>query len=144
MSTQNVVSRWLDAFKSKDLESVEQLLAEDLVVKATNLPNPLTKPQWLGFIKTLMNAFPDIQFNWRTECVENGSADLVYQLTGTHTAKLALSGMGMKDFEPTKKSFSLPEDTYSMTLVGDKISRIDIDPKAGAGLGGILVQLGLS
>ncbi len=144
ISTQDVVNSWLDAFKSGDLDKVGSLLSDKFEFKATNLPNPITKAQWVEFIRTLQNAFPDVNFNWRSNGTNGNSVDLVYQLTGSHTQELKLSPMGMQDFAATGKSFSLPEDTYSLTIEGGKIVRIDVDPPVGAGLGGILAQLGLA
>jgi ketosteroid isomerase-like protein len=144
MNTQDVIDSWFAAFAKKDMEAVGELLADDVIFDATNLPNPLIKAQILGFYRTLHAAFPDIQFNYRAENVGDGTATLIYQLTGTHTEVLKLTAMGMKDFAPTGKSFSLPDDAYKMTIKDGKVTHVAVDPPEGAGLGGVLVQLGLA
>jgi hypothetical protein len=140
LSMSKILFEWCRAFEAGELAAVANTISDsDFLFVATNLPNPLEKAEWIGFIKILFDAAPDLSFGW----TPNGQNGMDYRIGGTHTETLCLSSLGMADFKATGRSFRLPVDTYHFTQANGKITRIDVDPPDGAGLGGILAQLEL-
>ena len=144
MSNSKMIDAWMAAFENKDMDAFATLLADDFVLHATNLPNPLNGDQLKGFLNMLHNAFSDVDFHWNVVNATDDKVEMTYQLTGTHDGVLAAAGLGMKDFEATNKSLSLPTDEYHLTVENGKVTRIDVDPPEGAGLGGVIQQLELA
>ncbi len=109
---------------------------------ATKLPDPLAEAIWGGFMRILHATMPDINVN-RTPHGDTGNT-LDHTPEVTQTGALALSPMGAQDFAPTGKAVRLPTDTYVLSITDGQITRINVDPGPGTGLGGILAQRGLA
>jgi ketosteroid isomerase-like protein len=144
MDNAEIIRTWNENFANRNADAFSDLFTEDFETVATNLPAPLMATQWIGFIKMLYAASSDLDFNWKLISDQDNEIMMSYQLTGTHDGTLAAAAVKMKDWEATGKSFSLPVDEYKLTITDGKISRIDVDPAEGAGLGGMVAQLELN
>jgi len=90
----------------------------------------------------LSDAMPDLKFNVTQVTVNGSQATVKAQWTGTQTRALSLPIPGMPTLPPTGKKVSVM-DTYIVTVVGDKVSRMMVDSPAGGGIPGALAQLGV-
>ena len=142
MSTREFAESFAEAFNAGDYDTVASYLADDFQFSGP-VPEPIDGKQWIGMSKTLKAAFPDIKYNLRVVGVEGNVVTTVTQLTGTHTGDLDLTAMGMGVIPATGKSFSNPEERGETTVNGDKIVSMRIPPTEGAGLMGILAQIGV-
>jgi SnoaL-like polyketide cyclase len=143
MSIYKVSQKFKAIYENLDFDKLEELFSEDFISHGTHMPAPMSQAQFVGFLKILYGACPNMNFKVRVTEISEHSFKMAWQLSGTHRGIFKLSGIGMPDFEPTNRSFSLPEDVYSVTVDGDKISKIFIDPVEGGGIQGVLAQLGL-
>ncbi len=91
----------------------------------------------------MLVAFPDIDYNARTVSVEGDVIRTTSRLTGTHTADLDLTPMGMGVIPATGKSFSNPTENGAMKVEGGKVVSWEIERTEGGGLAGILAQIGV-
>lgn len=143
MSDIETAKRVADSLESKDLERLQDLLADDFVAKSPTMG--LSKQQTFAFLQILFTAFPDYSFGL-TDFREKG--DLIYCCTshekGTHKGVLDLNPLGMPVLVPsTGKSFKLPESTYTFRVANDKVTSFIEEYGEDGGLGGILKQLGV-
>lgn len=142
MSTREFAESFAEAFNAGDYDTVASYLADDFQLSGP-VPEPIDGQQWIGMSKTLKAAFPDINYNLRVVGVEGNVVSTLTQLSGTHTGDLDLSAMGMGVIPATGKSFSNPEERGETTVNGNKIVSMHITPTEGAGLMGILAQIGV-
>ena len=142
MDTRELAQAIEAAFAAGDLDTVAGHLSEDFQFIGA-MPEPVGKDQYIGLTKTLMAAFPDINYNARSASVEGDVIKTTSQLTGTHTADLDLTPMGMGVIPATGKSFSNPTEEGEMKVEGGKVVSWSIHRTEGGGLMGILAQLGV-
>ena len=143
MDTKQVVEDFTTAFQKGDMEACLTCLSDDFTFSGP-VPKPLNAQEWMGTAAAMRAGFPDINYNSKIVSVDGGKATVSTQLTGTHTADLDLSKMGLGINPATGKSFSNPEEQGVMTVANGKISSYDITPVEGGGLMGLLGQLGIS
>jgi predicted ester cyclase len=142
MGTQEVAQAFLDAQNAKDFDTVATYLADHFQFSGP-VPEPIGGAEWVGLLKVLAAAFPDLQLNVNMTSVEGNVVGTTNQLSGTHTADLDLSMMGMGVVPATGRSFSLPVEEGEGVWDGDKIVSIHIPSGEGSGLMGILAQIGV-
>lgn len=143
MNTQNVAEKFAAIYQTLAFDELDTLFTENFIAHGTHMPAPMNQAQFVGFLTILTTACSDMNFNPRISDVSGNTFKLNWQLTGTHTDTLKLSVIGMSDFEATNRSFSLPEDVYTITVDGDKVRKIEISPVEGGGIQGVIQQLGL-
>jgi hypothetical protein len=129
-------------FVSKDLDSAASYLAEDFQFSGP-VPEPVDSKQWLGLMKAMNAAFPDINYHTRILGVDGNVVKTASQLSGTHTNDLDLSTMGLGVIPATGKSFSIPEEQGEATVKDGKITSMHLNTGQDSGLMGILKQLGV-
>ena len=142
MNAQEVAQALEAAFAARDLDAVAGYLSDDFQFSGPT-PEPVGKGPYIGLTKTMLAAFPDINYNARTTSVEGDVIKTTSQLTGTHTADLDLTPMGMGVIPATGKSFSNPEEVGEMRVKDGKVVSWEIERTEGGGLAGILAQLGV-
>lgn len=129
-------------FVSKDLDSAASYLAEDFQFSGP-VPEPVDSKQWLGLMKAMNAAFPDINYHTRILGVDGNVVKTASQLSGTHTNDLDLTAMGLGVIPATGKSFSIPEEQGEATVKDGKITSMHLNTGQDSGLMGILKQLGV-
>ena len=142
MSNLEVAKRFADLLESGDVKGLQTLLADDFSAKGAT--RELAKQQALGYLQIFFTAFPDHRFGFM-DFEEKG--DWVYctgQETGTHKGVLDLNPLGIPlSLPPTGKSFKLPKSSFTFRVAGDQVSYFSEETVKGAGLAGILEQLGV-
>lgn len=108
------------------------------------LPEPLGLHAWAETAAPFLKGIPDWNFNAKVIGEEANVVHVTAHVTGTHTGELDLSALGLGVIPATGKSIALPESKGRLTFDGDRIVNFHIDPAHGAGVPGILAQIGAS
>ena len=142
MSTTDTIKTAMAAIERGDFNAVASYLTDDLVF-AGPVPEPMGKREFIGVQSALVAALPDWKFN-ASELREQGDKVTVnVHITGTHTGTLNPPMPGIPVLPPSGKHVSLPNETITFTVRGDKISRLDVTSVPGGGVPGVLSQLGV-
>ena len=142
MSAIDIVKAGLAATEAGDFKKLDGMVADDYVF-AGPVPEPLGKREFMGLQSALLTAMPDWKFN-AADFKENGDVVTVtLKVTGTQTGELKLPMPGIPILPASGKQVSLPGETSTFTIKNGKLARLDITPTVGAGLLGILSQLGV-
>lgn len=140
MSNTQLVQTGMNAWEHNDADALAPLVADDFVMSGPT-PQPLGKAEFIGFMHILLAAFPDFAFNV-SDYEENGDAVVAHShITGTHTGTLALPGL--PPIAATGKKVALPEEVQTYTVKNGKLQSLVTDARPDAGVGGILLQLGV-
>ena len=142
MDVKATAEEFVNAFNSGDLDKAASYLAEDFKFSGP-VPEPVGAAEYLGLSRAMRAGCPDLQYNFKITGVEGDTVKTTSQLTGTHTADLDLSGMGMSVIPASGMSFSNPLEHGEVTFEGGKVTSIYITPQEGGGLMGMLTQLGV-
>jgi predicted ester cyclase len=142
MSTRDLAEAFIKAFEAGDFDTVASYLSDDFAFSGPT-PQPVGKDEWIWMSKVLKAGFPDLRYNIRVIGVEGNVVRTVLQLTGTHTADLDLSFMGMGIIPATGGRVSNPEEKGETTVEGDKIVAMHVHSTPETGLAGMLAQLGV-
>jgi len=142
MSNADIVTSWNDKLIAQNMGAMANDMSDDFSFSGPT-PVPLNKAAYVGMMSSLVNAFPDLKNNLKITGESGGKVEGSVQMAGTHTKPFDLSGMKMPVFPPTGKSFSLPRESFVITVKNGKISGFEVSVPEGGGLGGILAQLGI-
>jgi predicted ester cyclase len=142
MSAKDIAMAGVRAFEAHDFTKAAGLLSEDLVFTGPT-PQPLGKREYVGVQTALINALPDWKFNAQDFKEEGDRVTVPIRISGTHTGALNLPMPGIPPLPPTGKHVQLPEEHVVFTVKDNKISRIETDQVPGAGVPGLLSQLGV-
>ena len=110
MNNLETAKRAADALESKDLKSLQVLLADDFRAKGGTAE--LTKQQTLAYLQIFFTAFPDHRFGF-SDFEEKG--DLVTctgEETGTHQGVLDLNPLGVPVLLPPTGNLSNCQKAY--------------------------------
>ncbi|MHB9155019.1 MAG: nuclear transport factor 2 family protein [Endomicrobiales bacterium] len=140
MSRTELVQKAFSLIEAGKLLEAGEMFSDDFTFSGT-VPEPMRKQQYLDYLQTLLNAFPDWKFNadgWQ----ERGDAvKLKLHVTGTHTNILLLPFKGMGSIAPTGTRFALPEEPAEAVVRGRTITALKVKEVSGGGVEGILRQL---
>jgi predicted ester cyclase len=142
MKALEMASKLLQAIESKDTTAAAKYLSADFMFSGP-VPEPINGHDWLAMQQTLNTAFPDWKFNATDLREENGEIQGVVQITGTHKGELDLSSIGMAKVPATGKSIKLPREKITIGVADGKITSLTSAATEGAGVMGILSQLGV-
>jgi predicted ester cyclase len=142
MSTRDLAEAFIAAFEAGDFDTVASYLSDDFAFSGPT-PQPVGKDEWIWMSKALKAGFPDLRYNIRVIGVEGDVVRTVTQLTGTHTADLDLSFMGMGIIPASGERVLNPQEEGEATVEGNKIVAMHVYSTPETGLAGILTQLGV-
>jgi len=142
MEAQEVVQKFVDAFRANDLDTCMDCVSADFKFSGP-VPEPQSAEQWMGMVKGMHAAMPDINYNLQITGAHDNHVHMETQLTGTHTAEWDLTPLGIGVVPATGKSFSNPAEAGTMTVANGKITSYEIESSPQGGLPGILKQLGI-
>ena len=142
MDPQDIVQKFVEAFQARDYVTCEGYLSDDFRFFGP-VPQPQGAQQWMGTVKGMNAAIPDIDYHLSITGAQDGHVHTQTQLTGTHTAEWDLSPIGLGVIPATNKSFTNPAEAGTMTVRDGKITSYEIQSQPGGGLPGILAQLGI-
>ena len=142
MSATDVIKEFLEASEAQDYDRVASLLAEDFTFSGP-VPEPLGKPQYIGFMRSLGVAFPDWAFNVSDMADHGDHIEVTVNITGTHTGDWDMTSAGAGVIPPTGKGFKLPPEPGDYTVGEGKITSFSREANPEGGVPGIMAQLGL-
>ena len=140
MGAIETVQAFSDALEAKDLEKAGSYLSEDFTLYGPT-PQPVGKHEFLAIQGAFFHAFPDWSFNPGPLKEQGDKVIGTVHITGTHTAPLVLPGIPA--LPATNKHVSLPEEHMEFTFKDDKIASLASDNVPGAGVPGVLQQIGV-
>ena len=143
MKALEMASKLFQAIEAKDTIEAAKYLSTDFMFSGP-VPEPINGQDWLAMQQTLSIAFPDWKFNATDLEEENGEVRGVVQITGTHKGELDLSIIGMPKVPATGKSIKLPHEKITLGVSDGKITSLASAATEGAGVMGILSQLGVA
>lgn len=142
MNTTLDIDGCIDAFRRGDTDRLAEYLGDGFGF-AGPTPQPLPAEGFLGLVRLLFTAFPDL--DWRlevTDVAEDGFL-VTTRTAGTHTGPFDLSVVGLGVFAPTGRSFTLPSQDFRWTHRNGQVTHIQAQPAEGVGVPGMLAQLQL-
>jgi len=142
MDPKATVQTLFDAIQAANFEKAKSLLTDDFMFSGP-VPEPVNGPAWIAMSASLKAAFPDLNYQFKIEGVNDNVVNISAQLKGTHKGNLDLSTMGMGVIPATNKSFAATREHGKITVQGDKVKALANEPTDGAGLMAILGQLGV-
>jgi predicted ester cyclase len=140
MSNTDIVKAGLKAWEAADAQTLASLVADDFVLSGP-VPQPLGKQEFLDLMHVMHTALPDFAFNISSFEEDGDTVIAKTHITGTHTGVLALPGM--PPIPPTGKKVSLPEEVQTYKLQDGKLCKLSTNASPGAGIPGLLAQLGV-
>ena len=133
------------ALAAHDPQRARQWLADDFTFNDPNSPMPPPGPdEWLALQQTLINAFPDLNYNFEIFREEGNQVWVSANIGGTHNGDFDLSAMGMGVVPATGKRVSAGRSVTVGTLNNaGKVQAIEVVEDEGGGLPGMLQQIGV-
>jgi predicted ester cyclase len=143
MSKVEIARKGFEQLEASDFEAARASLADGFEFSGP-VPEPVGAEAWLGLQKKLLTAFPDWAFNIEDLREEGDKVHCTVQISGTHKGALELPpDIGVPSIPATGKSIRLVREKVELTFKGDKIASIRSAATPGAGVPGILSQLGV-
>ena len=142
MSATDVIKEFLEASEAQDYDRAAEMLAEDFTFSGP-VPEPLGKPQYVGFMRTLGVAFPDWAFNCSDFTDHGDRVEVTANITGTHTGDWDMTAAGAGVIPPTGKAFRLKPEPGDWVVREGKIVAFSREADPEGGVPGIMAQLGL-
>jgi hypothetical protein len=142
MDPETVVRDCMEAFEAGNFEDAASYISDDLIFSGPT-PEPLGKKEFVGLQSSLIKAMPDWKFNHQGFTTKGNTVSLYNQITGTQTRDLPSLMPGMPALPATGKHVSIPREPLHITVVNDKVTRIEVEQVPGGGVPGLLQQLGV-
>jgi predicted ester cyclase len=137
-----IVKAMLAAAEAGDFNKAGGMLTDDMLF-AGPVPKPVSKVEFIGIQSAMRAGIPDWKFG-ASDFKENGNqVTAVLQITGTQTKELKLPMPGMAPIPATGKHVSLPKEPATFTIKDGKVARLETAVVPGAGVMGVLAQLGV-
>lgn len=143
MSKKDTAEAFLAKINTLDIQGAAPYCTDNFRYSGP-FPKPLSLHEWNESAQPYRKAFPDWNFNARIEREEADIVHITAHVTGTHTGELDLTALDMGVVPATGKPVALPVTSGRLTFKGDKIANLHFDMVEGAGIPGILAQLGVS
>jgi len=128
--------------KMNDVNAAESYLTPDAVSAGGVLPQPIPAREAIGLLTALKTAFPDLKFDIQDVTVNGNQATVQAIWSGTNNGPLNMPFPGMQNIPPTGNQVSV-NDTYIVTVQGDKVSRLEVDSPTDGGIPAALGQIGV-
>jgi hypothetical protein len=128
--------------RMNDVDAAESYLTPDAVAAGGVLPQPIPAKEAISLMSALKTAFPDLKFDIQNVTVDGNQATVQAIWSGTNQGPLNMPLPGMPGIPPTGKQVSV-KDTYTVTVQGDKVSRIEVNSPSDGGIPAALGQIGV-
>lgn len=142
MNAIEMIKSGLAAMESGQPGKMSEIFSDDMVF-AGPVPQPIGKREFIAIQSAMVAAMPDWKFNTTDLKQEGDQVTATFQITGTQTRELNLPMPGFPKLPATGKHVSLPKEPITITLKGDKITRLESAVVPGGGVPGVLAQLGV-
>ena len=123
-------------------ETMNTMVTADAMASGGVLPQPIPIAEATKVMDGLMTAFPDLKFEVKQVTVNGNQATVNTMWSGRNSGPLSLPMPGMPAIPATGKTVSV-KDTYIVTVLGDKVSHMQMDSPADGGLPAALAQMGV-
>ena len=140
MSVEQVARDFVSNMASE--EKIKSMVTPDAMASGGVLPQPIPAMDAMKMMNGLTSAFPDLKFDIKNVTVNGDTATVNARWSGTHSGALSLPMPGMPSIPASGKKVSV-DDTYILTVKGDKVAHMKVDSPAGGGIPGALAQLGI-
>ena len=138
----DVVTEWIRRAEAKDWDGATAMMTDDCVF-AGPVPEPISGAEFIALMQAMTSGMPDWTYGFEVASEDGDDVVGTVQVGGTHTATLSLPFMGIPDVPATGKAVRNPKEPIRLTMRDDKIAAITVDATPGAGVAGILQQLGV-
>lgn len=142
MGPQEVVTAFYDALSTSGPEAAAAYLTDDLTIEQPGVPVQ-GRDQWLAMQKMLRAGFPDVTVTFDVDSVERDVVRGRARATGTLSGELDLGPLGLGVVAATGQTVTV-ETPIDWTVSGEKLASATVAPEEGAGIQGLLAQLGLT
>jgi predicted ester cyclase len=142
MSGIDTVKAALAAAEAGDFAKVSAMITEDMQF-AGPVPSPVGKKEFIGIQSAMIAGIPDWKFNAADFKEDGDKVKATLQITGTQTKELRPPIPGVQPIPASGKHVSLPKEPATFTIRDGKISRLETAGTPGAGVMGVLAQLGV-
>lgn len=142
MNAKEIVLALMNAIQKGDFAAARPYLADDFQYSGP-VPEPLNGEAWLSLSMNLKKAFPNLEYHFKVDGVDDEVVYISSELKGTHKAELDLTRMQMGLIAPTRRSFATVHHHGKAIVKDDKVSAWTMEPNSRAGLPAILRQLGV-
>ncbi|MGE5619256.1 MAG: ester cyclase [Sphingomonadaceae bacterium] len=141
MKPADIVKQYVAALETGDVDRAAGFLSDDFEVAGLT---PLSIPRWqyVETLRGLLSAFPDLRFNLRDVHEEAGLIKATVHITGTQERNLVVPVPDLPSVPATGKCISLPDETQTFTVRGNKIASLRVSVSPGGGFQGLYRQLG--
>jgi predicted ester cyclase len=123
-------------------KKVQAMLAPGAMASGGVLPQPIPMMEAMNVMAGLTTAFPDLKIDIQQVIPNGNQATVKVQLGGTQTGPFSLPMPGFQAVPPSGKKVSV-KDAYLVSVVGEKVSHMQVDSPADGGIPAILAQLGV-
>src|SRR5262245_21242613 len=113
MGNLDLARKALQATEAGDMATITSLVTDDLQFLGVT-PQALGKQEFLGFIQSLHDAFPDFKFNETSASESGDTATIKHKISGTHTGTFNVPGM--PPIPATGQKIQLPVETSVFTF----------------------------
>ncbi len=125
-----------------DPEKAKGLLASDAMASGGMSGQPVPALEGLKLMAGMRTAMPDIKIDVKEITVSGNQATVKVIWGGTHTGPLEMPMPGMPPVPPTGRKVSV-NDSYVVTVQGEKVSHLSVESPADGGGRAMMAQLGV-
>jgi hypothetical protein len=143
MSNSDVARQAIDLLEAQDFDGAAAMMTDDFTFDGP-VAEPVDREGFLVLSRAMATAFPDWTYRARDFREEGDTVTATVNVGGTQTGTLSLPFLGMPDVAPTGISVRNPDEALQMTVRGEQVAGVRVDPVAGGGVPGILTGLGVS
>ena len=142
ITPKGVAKAFMMALEAGDFDAAADLMSDNFQFSGP-VPEPIGKEAYLGLISQMIAGFPDWSFNMCGFEADNDLVQFTVEITGTHTADLDLSPMGLPIIPATDIEIALPVEHPEITVEDGLITVFHSPVTEGGGVTGILKALGV-
>jgi hypothetical protein len=143
MSKKETAAKFLSKINTLDFQGAAPYCTDDFTYSGP-FPKPLSFDEWKESAEPFLKAFPDWNYNAKFESEDGDFVHITVHVTATHSGDLDLTSMGMGVVPASGRSVAMPDTKGRLIFKGDKIANLDFEIVEGAGIPGILAQIGAS
>ena len=88
MDSKAVVQAFMDSMQKGDFEKCKSLLSADFQFSGP-VPEPMNGEAWLGLLKIMKTAFPNIEWHNHIESMDGDTANISTKINGKNSGVLA-------------------------------------------------------
>jgi hypothetical protein len=139
----DIVNAYYAVLDTEGITTAAQWMTDDFKF-FMGAPQPLDKRTFIGAMRLLLTALPDLKHTLSDIQVQDSSVTLTEHLLGTHTGIWDGSAFGAPVIQPSGRVVALSPAQLEFTVVGDRITQTrDLTPPSPeSGLSGLLKALG--